>query len=267
MRIYADLNRLPNAGIESASVIVQVAPTPPVGSPPVPSNGKFYVDVPEGVFPPPVNVGSRLLGPSPTNLVPTIFNGLLRAFPRYSFVKYNAFLIPSDIDALDLAASFPVSEGPPPVKHETRAQVGRGVGVDSGVAPNSVAVLSQNSTTSPVRPGLLITNTIDISADRPVGTTDFMVYWKIHEYTVTPDVMAYDGPSTGQNEAAIKGLVEVEQSPPDLDVFISTNDGGGYSLVGRLLPISVCDAGTLIRIAFVNRSPTKRYLASYAILY
>lgn len=267
MRIYSDISRLPNAGPEPASVIVQVAPTPPPGSPAVPSNGKFYVDVPDGVFPPPIGIGSRLLGPGPANILPAIFNGLLRGFPGYGFVRYNALLISADVDSLDLTATFPVSPGPPPVKYDTRAQVGRGGALNQGLAPNSVALLPQNSTTTPVRPGLLITDTIDISADIPAGTTEFVVYWKFHEYDVTPDVMAYDGPGVGTNEAALKGLLEVDQTPIDLEVYLSANDGGGYSLVERLVPITTCDPGTLIRLAFVNRSPTKRYLASYALIY
>lgn len=267
MRIYADLNRLPNVGPEPSSVLIQVAPTPPEGAAAVPSNGKFYVDVPEGVFPPPIDVNSKLLGPGPANILPAIFDGLLRGFPRYRFVKYNALLTSADVDALDLTATFPVSPGPPPVKYITRAQVGRGGVLDQGLAPNAVAVLPENDTTTPVRPGLLITDTIDISADVPAGTTEFVVYWKIHQYDVTPDVMAYDGPGVGTNEAAIKGLLEVSQSPTDFEVYLSANDGGGYSRVSRLVPMTTCDPGTLIRLAFVNKSPTKRYIASYALIY
>jgi hypothetical protein len=267
MRIYADIGRFPNAGPEPSLVIVQVAPTPPPGFQPIPSNGKFYLDVPEGVQPPPIDSTSRLLGPVPANIVPSIFNGLLRGFPGFRFVRYNAFLTSTDVDALDLTATFPVNPGPPPVKYATRVQVGRGGGINQGIAPNSVAILAQNPTTTPVRPGVLITNTIDISGDIPAGTTRFAVYWKIHEYAVTADVMAYDGPNVGANDAALKGLLEVDQSPTDLEVYLSTNDGGGYSRVERLVPISTCDTGTLIRLAFVNKAVSKRYLASYAVIY
>jgi len=266
MRIYADINRLPNAGAEPASVIIQVAPTPAVGSS-TPANGKFYVEVPEGVSPPVVTTSSRLLGAVPANIVPAIYNGLLRAFSRYDFVSYNALLVSADVDLLDLTATFPVDPGPPAVKYITRAQVGRGLAAEEGLAPNSVALLAQNDTTTPARPGLLVTDTIDISADIPAGTTDFLVYWKIHEYAVSADVMDYDSASPGTNEAAIKSLVEVDQSPSDLEVYLSANDGGGYSRVERLVPCSVCDPGTLIRVAFINKSSTKRYIASYALLY
>lgn len=261
MRIYADINRLPDSGPEPNSVIIQVAPSPPVGSPSVPVNGKFYVEIPEGVTPPQINPASRLLGPAP-NVVDDIFQGLLARFPRYTSVSYNALLTSADVGLLDLSATFPVSAGPPPVAWNSRAQIGRSVPL-AGLAPNSVAVLPQNNTVAPPRPGVLITDTITL----PAPKSEFLVYWKIHEYAVTPDVMDYDGPSPGTNEAAIKGLVEIDQSPPDFDVYLSANDGAGYFPVSRLIPCAVCDPGTLIRLAFVNTSTAKRYLASYAILY
>jgi len=264
MRIYADINRLPNTGPESSSVIIQVAPTPEVGAS-VASNGKFYVDVPDGVTPPSISSTSRLLGPN--NVLDSIFEGLLARFPRYNYIHYNGLLTSADVDLLDLTAAFPASSTPL-IAWATRAQVGRGGGVDEGLAANSVAVLPQNSLVSPVRPGVLITDTIDISADVPAGVDNFLVYWKIHEYSVTHDVMAYDGPNANQNAPAIKNLVEVDQEPSDFEVYLSASDGAGYSQVRRLVPCGTCDPGTNIRLAFVNKSAgTKRYLANYAILY
>lgn len=264
MRIYADISRIPNVGPEASSVIIQVAPTPPVGSAPVPVNGKFYVDIPEGVQPPPIGIGSTLLGAG--SILPPIYNSFLAKFPKYSFIKFNPLLTSADSAALDLTATFPVV-GPPLSAWATRAQVGRGAGLNLGLAPNTVAVLPQNNSVFPARPGVLITDTIDISADIPAGAREFQVYWKIHQYAVTSDVMAYDGPLAGQNEAAIKQLFEVDQSPPDFEVYLSSNDGAGYSPVRRMMPCAVCDPGTNIRLAFVNKSPTKIYIASYAILY
>lgn len=266
MRIYADINRIPDVGVETASVIIQVAPTPPVGSAPVPVNGKFYVDIPEGVQPPPIGISSKLLGAG--SILPPIYNSFLAKFPKYSFIKFNPLLTSADSAALDLAATFPALPGPPPVAWGTRAQVGRGAGLDLGLAPNTVAVLSQNNAVSPARPGVLITDTIDISVDIPAGAREFQVYWKIHQYAVTSDVMDYDGPvNAGQNEAAIKQLFEIDQSPPDFEVYLSSNDGAGYSPVRRMVPCAVCDPGTNIRLAFVNKSPNKIYIASYAIMY
>lgn len=253
MRIYADINRFPVLGPfpEPQSVIVQVAPTPPVGSPPVPVNGKFYVEIPEGVSPPPVSISSRLSGPGPTNVVPGIFQNLLARFPSYSAVQYNALLSSVDAALLDPTASLPPALG----GFATRAQI--------SVAPNATAILPQNGTTPTARPGVLITDTITL----PTPKSNFLVYWKIHEYAVTADVMDYDGGSN-VNAPAIKGLLEIDQTPPDFAVYLSSNNGAGYSPVGRLTPCAVCDPGDQIRLAFVNTSTVaKRYLASYAILY
>lgn len=256
MRIYADINRFLTAGAEPASVIIQVAPTPPVGAPAVPVNGKFYVEIPEGVNPPVVTPFSLLGGVAP-NLVSEIFDNLLARFPKYSNVAYNPLLQTADTALLDTAATFPGASLTPPVAGSliTRAQV--------GPAPNGVAILPQNGAVTPARPGVLITDTITL----PTPKSEFLVYWKIHEYAVTDDVMDYDGGSN-VNAPAIKGLLEVNQTPPDFTVYLSTNGGAGYSPVGRLTPCAVCDPGDQIRLAFVNTSTTaKRYLASYAILY
>ena len=266
MRIYADVNRLPDLPInETDSVIIQVSPTPPVGTY-TPVNGKFVVDIPDGVVPPTINETSRLINPV-NNVVDPIFQGLLRAFPGYRNVSYNPLLTSTDLALLDTTATFPFNPGPPVQFWSTRAQTGR-VGVPAGVAPNSVAMLAENPHPNPPRPGLLITDTIDIGpATGGAGANNFIVYWKVYTMTVTDDVMDYDGGSN-VNAPAIKGLLEVNQTPPDFTVYLSTNGGAGYSPVGRLTPCAVCDPGDQIRLAFVNTSTTaKRYLASYAILY
>lgn len=261
MRIYADVNRLPDLSVnETDSVIIQVSPTPPVGTY-TPVNGKFVVDIPDGVVPPTINETSRLINPL-NNVVDPIFQGLLRAFPGYRNVSYNPLLTSTDLALLDTTATFPFNPGPPVQFWSTRAQTGR-VGVPAGVAPNSVAMLAENPHPNPPRPGLLITDTIDIGpATGGVGANNFLVYWKVYTMMVTEDVMDY---STGINSPALKNLVEVQQDI--VDVYLSVNDGGGYTPVTRLSPCVTCDPGTLVRLAFVNHNPTKVYLAAYAILF
>ena len=261
MRIYADVNRLPDLPVnETDSVIIQVSPTPPVGTY-TPVNGKFVVDIPDGVVPPTINETSRLIDPL-NNVVDPIFQGLLRAFPGYRNVSYNPLLTSSDLALLDTTATFPFNPGPPVQFWSTRAQTGR-VGVPAGVAPNSVAMLAENPHPNPPRPGLLITDTIDIGpATGGVGANNFLVYWKVYTMMVTEDVMDY---STGVNSPALKNLVEVQQDI--VDVYLSVNDGGGYTPVTRLSPCVTCDPGTLVRLAFVNHNPTKVYLAAYAVLF
>jgi hypothetical protein len=261
MRIYADVNRLPDLPVnETDSVIIQVSPTPPVGTY-TPVNGKFVVDIPDGVVPPTINETSRLINPL-NNVVDPIFQGLLRAFPGYRNVSYNPLLTSTDLALLDTTATFPFNPGPPVQFWSTRAQTGR-VGVPAGVAPNSVAMLAENPHPNPPRPGLLITDTIDIGpATGGVGANNFLVYWKVYTMMVTEDVMDY---STGINSPALKNLVEVQQDI--VDVYLSVNDGGGYTPVTRLSPCVTCDPGTLVRLAFVNHNPTKVYLAAYAVLF
>lgn len=263
MRIYADVNRLPdNPAAETASVILQVAPSPPVGVS-TPINGKFAVDIPDGVFPPRVTEASRLIDTtSPGYITGEIYENLRRAFAGYRHVIANPLLTSADVGGIDTAATFPFDPGPPAQFWPSRCQLGR-VGAPAGVAPNSVAVLAENPYTTPPRPGVLITDTIDIGpATGGLGANNFIVYWKVYTMTVTDDVMNY---GTGANTPSIKSLVE---APQDLvEVFLSVNDGAGYTPVTRLSPCVTCDPGTLVRLAFVNHNPFKVYLTAYAVLF
>lgn len=263
MRIYADVNRLPDIPLnETSSVIIQVAPSPAVGVS-TPINGKFVVDIPDGVFPPRVTEASRLINTAPPGYITgDIFENLRRAFAGYNHVEFNPLLTSADVGLLDPAATFPFDPGPPAQFWPSRCQIGR-AGAPAGVAPNSVAVLPENPHTSPPRPGVLITDTIDIGpATGGAGANNFIVYWKVYAMTVTEDVMDY---TSGANTPAIKNLVEVQQDI--VDVFLSVNDGGGYTPVSRLSPCVTCDPGTLLRLAFVNHNPFKVYLTAYAVLF
>ncbi len=262
MRIYADVNRLPdNPAAETSSVIIQVAPSPSVGVL-TPANGKFVVDIPDGVYPPVVSMASRLINPV-GDIVAGIYQGLLRAFPGYSNVVYNQLLTSADIDLLDATATFPHDPGPPARTWASRFQTGTPLGGTKGVAPGSVAVLAENPYTTPPRPGLIITKNIDISAlTGGLGAKNFVVYWKIYEMSVTDDLMDF---STGNNLPVTRNLVEVSQD--EVDVYLSVNNGGGYTPVTRLSPCVTCDPGTDVRLAFVNHNSHKVYLTAYAILF
>lgn len=262
MRIYADVNRLPdNPAAEVASVILQVAPSPSVGTH-TPANGKFVVDIPDGVFPPSVDMDSRLINPV-GDIVEGIYQGLLRAFPGYSNVIYNQLLTSADIDLLDPSATFPHDLGPPVHAWASRFQTGTPTGGTKGVAPGSVAVLAKNLYTTPPRPGVLITKSIDITTPTGgLGAKSFVVYWKVYEMDVTHDVMDH---STGTNTPSIKNWVEVDQNV--VEVFISVNNGGGYTPVTRLSPTATCDPGTDVRLAFVNHNSHKVYLTAYAVMF
>ena len=263
MRIYADVNRLPSLpAAETSSVIIQVAPSPPVNTA-TPINGKFALDIPDGVFPPRVTEASRLIdNTSPNYITDDIYENLRRSFAGYNNVVFNPLLTPADSGEIDTTATFPYDPGPPARTWSSRCQTGRNV-VPAGLAPNSVSLLPENPYTAPARPGLLITDTIDIGpATGGLGAKNFIVYWKVYTMAVTDDVMNY---GTGTNTPSIKNLVEVQQDI--VEAFLSVNDGAGYTPVTRLSPCVTCDPGTLIRLAFVNHNPFKVYLTAYAILF
>jgi len=255
--------------------ILQVEKTPPEGEG-EPVNGKYSVPIPEAVTVY-VNPDSFVLPSSdPGSIVAQSYAGLLAAFPQYENILYNPLIEDTDIDDLDLTATL--KEGLPPTEtHITRAQVGRGTGgpFTSGQAANTTAVLAANEGVVPTRPGVLITDTIDIAPLTidpitllAVGADEFVVYWYLYEFETTDDIRSDYGAQAGKNEPALRRIVETDQEPSDLQVFLSINDGATYFEVQRLVPIAFCEPGTLLRIAFKNNNPDgKKYIAAYAILF
>ena len=258
MRIYADINRLPNGPLEPESTIIQVSSTPDVGTL-TPINGKFVVDVPEGVTTPRVTEASRLIDTlSPDYIVGDIYDGLRRSFPGYPNVVFNQLLTSDDIAKLDAAAVLNL--------WSCRFQTGRFTAAPKGIAPGGVSLLPENTTTAPTRPGLMITDTIDIGPLTGfLGASVFVLYWKIYRMSVTDDVLDYA--IADSNSPALKNLIEIDQD--EIDVFLSTDDGVTYTTtpVERLTPRTV-PLGTLVRLAFVNHHPTNKvYVTAYAMIF
>jgi hypothetical protein len=255
--------------------ILQVEKTPPVGEG-EPINGKYSVPIPEAVT---VYVNpDSFIDPAsdPGSVVAQSYAGLLASFPSYENILFNPLIKDTDIDDLDLTAVL--NEGAPPTEeHISRCQVGRGTGgpFTSGQAANTTAVLAANEAVETARPGVLISDTIDIApltidpdTGLAVGADEFVVYWYLYEFETTEDVRSDFGAQTGKNDPALRRIIETDQEPADLQVFLSINDGATYHEVQRLVPIAFCDPGTLIRIAFKNNNPTaKVYVAAYALLF
>lgn|GEM_PF-1844722 len=252
--------------------ILQVEKVPSEGET-VPLNGKYILPTPEGVT---VHVDSDsfvLPSSDPGSVVAQAYAGLLAQFPQYENVLYNPLLLDTDVDDLDLTGLF--IDPDTSDEFTTRAQMGRGTGGPwtSGQAPINTAMLEANGVTSPTRPGLLITDTIDISPFTldpfgiPVGTDEFVVYWYIYECETTEDIHSDFGAQAGVNNPAFRNVIETDQEPADLQVYISINDGTTWVEVQRLLPVAFCNKGKLIRLAFRNNGTTKVYLAAYAILF
>lgn len=241
--------------------ILQVEDTPAVGVG-VPINGKYVIDVPEGTsldIDPISYVLNGLGNVDSGSVVDLAMQGLLPLFPGAEFIQYNILI--TDAHVSDLDASGTWSNGS--TVFNPRFQTGRSTSPE-GCAPNSVAMLPVNSTTTPARPGLIVTDTIDISSDLPAGTGNFRVWWKLYEFETSEDVLANYG-SGGSNSPAIRRIYETDAS--DVVVYLSNDDGSSWVPVERLQPTSFCDAGTEVRLAFVNSGSSKVYLAGYAILY
>ena len=252
--------------------ILQVEKVPEEGQN-VPVNGKYVLPTPEGVSLH-VEPDSFILPVSdPNSVVAQAYAGLLARHPMYETVLYNPLLQDSDIDDLDLSATFQDPETGD--VFSSRVQTGRGTGgpLASGQAPNNTALLPANSGVSPARPGLLVSDTIDLRPYTldpmgvPVGANDFLVYWYVYNASTTDDVRSSFGLFANENRPALRQISERTQEPADLQVYLSLNDGATWTEVQRLTPISFCNRGNDVRLAFRNNGTSKLYLAAYAILF
>jgi len=246
----------------STGNILQVEKTPELGTL-VAFNGKSTAPIPEmGAVD--ISAASYVLPVDGGDVLSEAYASMLAQFPMYNNIVFNPLISALDIAALDLAALFT------PTGDITRAMVGRGAGpLPVGHMPNMVAVLAQNNRVSPSRPGVLISDTIDITAATSgLGADEVMVWWHLLGFETTHDVTSSYGATAGQNEPAIRSIVEVNPEPSGFAVYISHDDGANYTQVNRLEPTDLLTYGTALRIAFVNTSNTNtRYMAAYAILF
>lgn len=252
MRIVADL---------SSFDILQVEKTPEVGEQ-NPFNGRFGIPVPDGAS---VQVdGSSYVLPQNSGSLPyQMAQNLLARFPMYSHVVWNFLLEDTDIAALDLTATGPAGI-------ITRAQTGRGIGpAPLGQAPNTTCILPINSTVAPPRPGCLVTDTIDIGpVTGGAGADEFLVWWYLWAFDTTQDVASDFGATAGANIPAYKNITEMDQEPAGFQVYISHDDGVTWTgPIGRQEPIDLITFDTLVRVAFVNLTGTRMYLAAYAVMF
>ena len=232
MRIVCDL---------TTGNIIQSEKTPAIGVERA-FNGKFPVDIPVSVE---LSSTSYVLPVDGGDVLTQSMQALLSQYPMYSHVVFNFLLTNSDIADLDMTAVFP---GMAP--QATRALVG----------PGTVCILGQNDKVSPSRPGVLITDTIDISGYG--GADEFLLWWKLYDWNTSADV-TYDGINT----PALRNLIEVDNEPSGLTVYISNDDGANYEEASLMTPTPLPVLGNDVRVAFVNTGTDKRYLAAYAILF
>jgi hypothetical protein len=251
MRVVADL---------ASNRLVRTQPDPTVGSGTT-VNGQFVVPVPEGAA---VTVApSSYLTPQNAGSVPgQAAAALLARYPMYANVAFNYLLEASDVAALDLTAT-----GPGGVI--TRAMVGRGAGLSTGIAPNSTVILPQNNATGgPPRPGCLVTDTIDIGpATGGAGAEEALLWWKVASFSTSEDTLHGFGPTTGANTPSRRTLSETSQTPVGLTVSVSNDDGVTWFTAPRLTPVNLGVFDTRVRVAFTNTSANRVYLLAFAVLF
>ena len=100
------------------------------------------------------------------------------------------------------------------------------------------------------------------------GTDEVMLWWKASTGDVTEDQgFAAQGPGAGTNTPAIKSQTEADPDVSALLVYASVDNGVNWSRVSFLTPVDLTNAGTQLRLCFVNRGSTKRYLHGFAVLF
>jgi len=276
MRLLVDLL----SHLSDAPDVIQVQRVPaeaPAHQEPI--NGKYAIPVPLNMdFP--VSATDYILDGAGDidggDLVSESYAHLLALYPMFDNVYFNPLLTSDHVAELVLDQTFWFVDRTldPQANFFPRFQTGREEGVpDDGQMPTHTAMMPVNDGVTPNRPGLIITDSIDISAytldcnDVPVGTDEFMVFWKLYNFQHTHDVAADAGLLAGTNSPAHRLLEETDQEPNDFSVWLTTDDGSNWCQVNLLEPIAFCEKTTAIRLAFRNDGASKVFLASFALLF
>ena len=271
MRALIDLK----SHVISTPLITQVEKVPPPGDR-TPINGKYVLPVVPGVeFP--IDKTSYILNGAGEvdggDVSSQSYAHLLAMFPTFGNIYHNPLLTSNHVGEIDPAAMFLY---PPtfPIAVPSRFQTGRAPGfLPDGQMPTHTAVLPLNPASVPLHPGVLITKEVDIGPytldpnQNPVGTDLFMVYWKLLGFTVTDDIAADFGPMAGHNDPSIRYVEEVDQEPDGFSAYISPDNGAHWCPAGLLEPVAFSLLTTKIRVAFINTSANKFWLATYAVMF
>ncbi|MBQ73348.1 MAG: hypothetical protein CMJ67_10635 [Planctomycetaceae bacterium] len=99
------------------------------------------------------------------------------------------------------------------------------------------------------------------------GTDEVMMWWKVNRMTVTEDQGNTQATTPIGNTPAIKSLVEINEEDPDLLVYASVDDGNSWYRIPYLEPIDLINAGTELRVAFINLGTDKIYVEGFCVLF
>ena len=110
-------------------------------------------------------------------------------------------------------------------------------------------------------------NNISVVQSHP-GTDEVMMWWKASTESVTEDQgFAASGPGAGVNAPSIKSQIELADEIADLLVYASVDNGVNWFRVNYLTPVDLVNAGTELRLCFVNTGSTKLYLHGFTVLF
>lgn len=275
MRVLVDLG----SHVAGTPVVTQVEKTPATGEGTA-INGKYLLPVFQGAEFEVTDADYVLDGAGECDggdISSKSFAYMLLQYPMYDHVYFNPLLTADHVAELDLTATFlevnavpPWGPSPPnaPIYYPTRAMTGRPAGAQSGQMPTHTCILPQNDTldvANPPRPGLLITQDIDISAyTGPGGARDFSVYWKLYDFAIQADVQ---DETSGENIPAVRQVYETDFEPSGFSVYMSVDDGKHWCEVGLLEPVAFAAGATSFRLAFMNTSADRIYLACFAVMF
>jgi hypothetical protein len=250
-----------------SNTILQVEKTPDIGDSSE-FGGRFALPVPDGAALE-LDPSSYILPQDGGDVATQLAAALLARYPMYDNIAYNFLLEAADVDDLDLDLLPAVSAvGPTTVR--TRVQTGRGSALPgpTGQVPTTTAILPMNTAVGPNRPGMVVTDTIDIGpATGGAGADEFLMWWKLYELGDTEDIASDFGIFAGINAPGTRSIVEIDQEPAGFTANISHDDGATWTPINRLEPTDLTVFDTDVRILFINNSNNKIYVAAYAVMF
>ena len=254
MRILVDLK----SHVAGRPVVTQVEQVPE-DTQQTPINGKYLLPIALGDFQ--LTSTDHVLPVDGTDLSSKSFGFLLASFPMYGSVWFSPLLTSADVDEIDFATPFvdPI-DGPLPPRFQTGLP---SLFTPSSMMPMMTAIPPINNYSTPPHPGMLITTEIDISAQTlGVGADDFMVYWKLYDFSTQQDIL-----DETINVPAVKLVSEAEPEPADFLVYFSPDNGAHWVAVNFMTAVAFGTKTTKFRLAFRNNGATKRFLANFAVLF
>jgi hypothetical protein len=99
------------------------------------------------------------------------------------------------------------------------------------------------------------------------GTDEVMMWWKVNRMSVTEDQGYTQATTPMGNSPAIKSLQEIDAEDASLLVYASVDSGASWYRIPYLEPIDLINAGTQLRVAFLNLGADKIYVEGFCVLF